>query len=243
VARDREALLALLPDLPRWVELRALLLGNRGDVLGFRGAPLAAAVADAAFGSAFVVGEPSFEAIGEALGLAGLSGTLMSAPESAAWVRQAIPELSAERAIIHALGSGAAPQPGSLADVRHLRPDEAETIALPPELRVELRAATVAGTPIAAALADGVPVAFCYAGSVTETLWDVSIDTLEPWRRRGFAARAAGFEIARLRGFGRRPVWGAAESNTASRRLAAKLGFVPVDELWIFATPPSSPVA
>ena len=243
MSRDREALLALLPDLPRWVELRALLLGNRGDVLGFRRAPLAAAVADAAFGAAFVVGEPSFEAIGEALGLVGLSGILISAPESAAWVRQAIPELGAERAIVHELGAGAALPAIPPGNVRHLRPDEVETLTLPPELRVELRAATAAGTPIAAALAAGEPVAFCYAGSVTETLWDVSIDTHEPWRRRGFASRAAGFEIARLRAFGRRPVWGAAESNTGSRRLAAKLGFVPVDELWIFATPPSSPVA
>jgi hypothetical protein len=161
VSRDRMALLRLLPDLPRWVELRSLLLGDRGDVLGFRREPLAAAVADAAFGSAFVVGEPSFAAIGEALALAGPSGTLLSAPESVDWVRRALPELFAERAILHELGAGATLPPISPGDVRHLRLDEVETLALPSELREELRAATSAGTPVAAPRADGGPVAVC----------------------------------------------------------------------------------
>jgi hypothetical protein len=33
---------------------------------------------------------------------------------------------------------------------------------------------------------------------------------------------------------GKKPVWGAFESNTASMNLAAKLGFVPVDGLYVF---------
>ena len=125
----------------------------------------------------------------------------------------------------------------------HLHPAEVEMLTLPDELRDELGAAESAGTPIAAALAEGMPVSFCYAGSVTESLWDVSIDTLEPWRRRGYAARAARFEIARLLRFGRRPVWGAVESNAGSLGLASRLGFVPVDAVWLFTTPPARPAA
>ena len=240
---DRAALLARLPDAPRWVELRALLLKGRGEILGFCPKPFAAAVADAAYRSAFVAGRPSFAAMGEALAMAGPGAILMTPTDSVAWARRAFPELVAERAILHQLSGGGAGTEARPRGVRHLAPGEVETLTLPPALQDELRAAAAGGTPIAAALADGVPVAFCYAGSITESLWDVSIDTLESWRRRGYAARAARFEIERFRALGRQPVWGAVESNGPSRGLARKLGFTPVEELWILSTPPLNPPA
>ena len=43
---------------------------------------------------------------------------------------------------------------------------------LPPDLLSEFR---VAYSPIAASLADGHPVSFCYAAAQTEGLWDISI--------------------------------------------------------------------
>ncbi|MGH7630176.1 MAG: hypothetical protein ACREOF_12520 [Gemmatimonadales bacterium] len=83
--------------------------------------------------------------------------------------------------------------PGS---VRHLAAEEtAALVDLPDALREELRGVEAAGIRIATALSDGAPVAFCYAGAETESLWDLSIDTLESWRRRGFAGRAAAFEV------------------------------------------------
>jgi len=51
------------------------------------------------------------------------------------------------------------------------------------------------------------PVAFCYPVVQTETLGDVSIDTLEAHRL---------------------------ESNTASRTLAARLGLIETDRLTVF---------
>jgi hypothetical protein len=243
VSPDQDALLARLPDLPRWVELRALLLTGRCDVVALEHDPLAAAVAAGAFRSAFVVGRPPFAAMGEALAIAGESGTLIAPGESVAWVQDALPELRPERAILHELAPGVEVIAGDPGTVRHLHPSEIEMLTLPDDLREELRAAESAGTPIAAVLAEEMPVSFCYAGSVTESLWDVSIDTLEPWRRRGYAARAARFEIARFLRLGRRPVWGAVESNAGSRGLASRLGFVPVDELWIFTPPPARPAA
>jgi GNAT superfamily N-acetyltransferase len=230
---SREALLASLPDVPRWVELRSLLLAGRGEILGCSAEPLACAVSDPAFGSAIVVGRPPPGAIGEAFALAGPEGTVLGTPENRAWIEAALPELRVERVLIHELAATSLPQPRP-GDVRQLASGDLTTLVLPPGLHVELAEAAAAGTPIAAALADGMPVAFCYAGSITESLWDVAIDTLDPWRRRGYATRVAAFEIERLLKEGRRPVWGAVESNGASRGLASKLGFVPVDELWIF---------
>lgn len=239
---NRRELAALLPDLPRWVETRSILLAGRGEVLGLSLDPLACAVADPAFGSAIAVGRPPYEAIGEALALAGPRASVMAPPESREWVVAALPELSPERALLHVMGpEPTLPQlrPG---DVRQLGADEIAGLDLPGELREELREATAEGIKIAAAMAEGSPVAFCYAGSVTESLWDISIDTLEPWRRRGFAARAVAFEIARFAGLGKQPVWGALESNAASRGLARKLGFVPADEIWIFTAVDEEPM-
>ena len=88
-----------------------------------------------------------------------------------------------------------------------------------------------------AAWQDGLPVAFCYPVVQTETLWDVSIDTLEGYRHRGLGTRAARRMITRLLEFGKWPVWGALESNQASRALAARLGFIEADRLTVFSLP------
>jgi GNAT superfamily N-acetyltransferase len=108
---------------------------------------------------------------------------------------------------------------------------------VPPTLGDELRAAEAAGTPIAVALNKGCPAAFCYAGSITETLWDVSIDTLEPYRRRGHAMKAVSFLIEYYAARGKQPVWGALASNYASAALAQRLGFAAVDTLCVFSAP------
>ncbi len=78
---------------------------------------------------------------------------------------------------------------------------------------------------------DGRAVSFCYAALPTETLWDVSIDTLAAFRRRGLAAACFALAVETLSKTGRRPVWGAVDSNVASLQLAERLGFRPVDRL------------
>ena len=88
---------------------------------------------------------------------------------------------------------------------------------------------------MAAVWADGRPVSFCYPVWQTETRWDVSIDTLAPYRGRGLGARAARTLIRHMRGIGRAPVWGALESNAASRALAARLGFLEAGGIAVFA--------
>ena len=90
---------------------------------------------------------------------------------------------------------------------------------------------------MAATIVAGEAVSFCYAGSVTEQLWDISIDTLAEHRRRGYAALCVAFMVNHMRKQGKEPVWGALETNDASLGLAAKLGFVPVDRVVVFERP------
>jgi RimJ/RimL family protein N-acetyltransferase len=80
-------------------------------------------------------------------------------------------------------------------------------------------------------------VSFCYVAWETETLWDVSIDTLPSYRGRGLAVPAVFYLVALMKEKRKQAVWGAEESNLASMRLAAKLGFAPVDRLAVFHSP------
>jgi GNAT superfamily N-acetyltransferase len=92
--------------------------------------------------------------------------------------------------------------------------------------------------PVGVVIIDGTAASFCYPVWRTETLWDISIDTLEEHRGRALGSHAVRFMIELLRRDGREPVWGALESNGASLRLAAKLGFQPVDALVWFSRGP-----
>src|SRR5262249_43512698 len=56
---------------------------------------------------------------------------------------------------------------------------------LPSGLRHEITHARF-DFPTGAAFVGGLPVSFCYGCFTSESLWDVSIDTLEEYRRRGF---------------------------------------------------------
>ena len=103
---------------------------------------------------------------------------------------------------------------------------------LPLPLRDQLRDA-VARTPVWSASKEGQPVAFAYAAQSTESWFDISVDTLEGARNQGLGRAAAqGLIVDRmLRGL--RPVWSAVKSNEASHGLARRLGFEPVDLLWV----------
>ena len=141
-----------------------------------------------------------------------------------------------ERVLMHLLAPEWVAPPGKNVPVRMLREDDSLD-HLPPGLRFEMSQARVSG-PVAVALVDGLPVSFCYPCWITETLWDVSIDTLEPYRRRGLAAQATQFMIGRMKEAVREPVWAALESNVASLALARQLGFTQVGETVVFSRGP-----
>jgi RimJ/RimL family protein N-acetyltransferase len=104
---------------------------------------------------------------------------------------------------------------------------------LPAELRREIDDVWP-GELVFAGFIDTVAVSFSYSSSRTETLADISIDTLEAYRGRSIAAAVASALIDHLVANGLTPVWGAVEGNAASLRLAAKLGFrQPAGELFV----------
>jgi GNAT superfamily N-acetyltransferase len=110
-------------------------------------------------------------------------------------------------------------------------PEQRWLEGLPEDVRLYARLAEA----IAVQIVGGAVVAVCAAGDVTETLWDVGIDTLEGHRRRGHAAACFHALAAWMAGRGRQPVWSAYEDYPPSLTLAAKLGFQPVDRIAVLS--------
>jgi RimJ/RimL family protein N-acetyltransferase len=109
---------------------------------------------------------------------------------------------------------------------------DASLAHLPEALGDELRTALAHGT-VWAAWVDNAPVSFAYAPWRSPRWFDVSVDTLAPARQLGLGTLVAAAMIRGERAHGREPVWGADENNLASLRLARRLGFRAVDELWV----------
>ena len=251
--------LTRVPDVPRWVDTRGMLLSGRAHVR-----PAAADPARDSFlvvapdvSLVGIVGEPGAEEIRAVV--ASLTGdiNLLAQSEDAAAVVRALPAWRRQTAILHVLPAEApwehAEDPGARIFTRETAPSLDH---VPAPLRLELRdalhgrttarfvpgelphaAATAGATlPMAAVWSGRLPVAFCYPVWQTERYWDVSIDTIESYRNRGFGARAARALIRHLRRSGRAPVWGALETNMASRALAARLGFIETVGLSVFTS-------
>ncbi|HVE78271.1 MAG TPA: GNAT family N-acetyltransferase [Gemmatimonadaceae bacterium] len=232
---SNHAIAKRLPDLPRWVEARDLLLHGPCEVLGLEEKPgLSLVVRDPTTELIVVIGRPAAPAIQEAVGRNVRGGELVALEEQATWLAGLLPGWTRTRAILHLLRDPARLPVASAGQVGWLDPGTLDRLPLPEELRRELEIGAE-DSPIAATFVDRQPVSFCYAGAVTESLWDVSIDTLAEHRRRGYAGLCAAYMIRHMEARGRRPVWGAVEENPASWRLARKLGFEPVDELALFA--------
>jgi RimJ/RimL family protein N-acetyltransferase len=251
--------LTRVPDEPRWIDTRGMLLSGRAEVYASAAADgsvpgLIVVVRDSALVS--VVERPLEAELRNPI--ATLSGdvNVLAQMEDADYVGAALATWRRRRAIVHVMRQ--LPQWDASLDP-HARVFTLESAPrfdhVPELLRRELldalKGRTVSrfvpgalppsGTarsritvPMAAVWADGRPVSFCYPVWQTETLWDVSIETLEPYRRRGLGARAARTLIRHMRRSGRSPVWGALDTNAASRALAARLGFLETGGLAVF---------
>jgi hypothetical protein len=233
-------LAAQLPDQPRWLETRGMLLGGRAQITGGTSVEtgFVARLVDGAVSVVAVVGRASPAAIARASDNLTAMTPILVQTDNAEHVASALAAAPGdpwqpERAILHRLSVQPSPPPFSDSDVRLLSAGDVLD-HLPPGLRYEITHASRL-VPIAVVVQDGRPVSFCYACWMTETLWDVSIDTLESGRSRGLGATAVTFMIDVMRQGGREPVWGALESNASSLRLASKLGFRPVDEVVCFS--------
>ena len=250
-----------VPDRPHWVDTRGMLLSGRAMVRARAGSdpshdPFIAVVPDAALAS--VVGEPFGEDIRAAVHSLSGDVNVLAQVEHASAVARALPDWTERSAIIHTLPrpmpweSEADPQARIFTRQNAPRFDHAPEV-LRRELLDALDGRTTSrfvhgelpdipaatrggGVPMAAVWADGRPVAFCYPVWQTETWWDVSIETLESHRGKGLGGRAARTLIRFMRQTGRAPVWGALDTNAASRALAARLGFREAARIAVFTS-------
>lgn len=206
-----------LPDTPRWVEANGIAADpthwreelDGGYALGHDAARLIV-----------VVGTPAPTNVRDLAARHSHHVILVEDP--------AIAPRPATRAVLHTL-----PDPDALPEHEGALPlpDDAP---LPDELSQELNWARTRGT-VWAAYVDGAPACFAYAPWRTPAWFDVSVDTLPSARQLGLATIVASTMIRAERTAGREPVWGADEGNFASMRLAARLGFVATDEIWVCA--------
>lgn len=251
--------LTRVPDLPRWIDTRGMLLSGRAAVYaptisGGAIPGVIVVVPDSAL--AAVAGRPAEATVREVIDTLRGDVNVLAQMEDADYVGRALAGWRRQRAIVHVLPEAqpweahadpnarvftlaSAPRFDHLPEL--LRRELLDALrgrtvsrfvpgALPPSGRLVSRVTV----PMAAVWADGRPVSFCYPVWQTETLWDVSIETLEPYRRLGLGAQAARTLIRHMRGTGRAPVWGALETNTASRALAARLGFLETGGVAVF---------
>jgi len=223
-----------LPDLPRWVEVRSLLLEGSGEILGFQEeSEMSLVLRDPDARSIFVVGRPIEDAIKAAVDKNGHGGEAIAPHEQAAWLAEILPSWMRSLIIVHHL-----PDMQRLPEVPNGIVDFLDPVAIPQlAIEVGLKQELSSGAErslIAATFLEQQPMSFCYAGAITESLWDISIDTVPEQRRKGYAALCVAYMIRSMHAQGKHPVWQALKDNPASWRLAQKLGFVPVDELVLF---------
>jgi GNAT superfamily N-acetyltransferase len=232
-----QRLLSIVPDEPKWVELRGMLLSGQCEIDGLEDAERLSFVArHAETDLVFVYGRLALDVVRQIVARQSTPEAVLCLPEDRGHVAGALTEWRSELATIYRLTDGEHLHQVPAGAVRLLTPSEIEaTDHMPAELKEELIEAAMY-SPVAAACVEQLPVSFCYAGSRTESLWDISIDTLARYRNRGYAALCVAFLIEHFRHQGLAPVWGAWESNVPSMKLAAKLGFTPVDQLVVFET-------
>lgn len=222
-----------IPDLPRWVDARGLLLSRRGFLV------------DAADGCRVVCGRAdrlivpvTFDLTREldaiaAREIAGPATILLQEVmlPSARWLLQ---DWEAVPATVYAL------QPERAREWRmpqwHTSPISPSQLEAAQHLPNSLRATLLdvqSRSPVWAATAEGQPLAFAWSVTSTEAWFQVWVETVESARGKGLGRAAAmGLIVDRvLRGL--RPVLRVAGTNLAGARLARRLGFEAVDLHWL----------
>jgi hypothetical protein len=223
----RDHWLEIFADEPRWVDIRGVLLEgpefhgeDSGCIAVRRGGRLLVAM-----------GSPERTAFESALAAAHPEADLLATGEAVAACRRYL-AIEGERALIHALGVDGltAREEGPEAVLTDSGVDLA---GFSEDLRWEVKQVSDRW-PIAVVLDEGAVTSVCFPALITESFWDVSINTAEDFRRRGRAVAAFRRLEREMRQGGRQAVWGALETNIASLALAARLGFDRVGEVVVF---------
>ena len=219
----RHRLKSALPDSLQSFYARALLEDSRTEIVGDLESAL---ILNKALSLGVIHGlrlvEGTIEALNEGTEILA-TGPLQGLPPGWEWCRGIFMALE-DRAALRASQEKA----GSL-----VVPLDEPMLALAPEaLRPLLEEALHRGHATCV-LVEGRPVSVASAYLRTETHFDISVDTLEPYRNRGFARMAAARLIGSEALKRLSPHWGALESNPASWRTGQSLGFRPVGHLWL----------
>jgi RimJ/RimL family protein N-acetyltransferase len=250
-------LAAALPDAPRWVAVRAMLRSGHAEVTGGTSveAGFVVRLVHGAMSAVAVVGRPPSEAIRCASEGTTAMTPILAQTDNAPHVAASLSDRhesngarstsngerrtpwTSEAMIVHELSSTPPAVDRSVAALVRLLEPADPLDHLPPGLRHEMKHARELA-PVGSVVIDSRPVSFCYPCWTTERFREVSIDTLDAYRGRGLGAAAVVFMIEHLRHDGLVPVWSALDSNTSSRRLAARLGFEPVDRIVAFSRGP-----
>jgi RimJ/RimL family protein N-acetyltransferase len=130
-------------------------------------------------------------------------------------------------------------------EVRQLRPEELPLLArAAPELRrvgYPTLAQLLEEGIVAAAVVEGGVVAIAHTYARTPRHADIGVATLPAWRRRGFSTAAAALVAREAQREGQTPVWSTGRDNSASLRVAAKLGFEEVSRrTYVILSPESA---
>ena len=221
----------LLPDLPRWVEVRDLLLSEDCEIFDLQEkGELSFILRESSGKMVFVIGQPSIIGLQTALQNVEEGCMVVAPQEQVIWLTPALSGWTRTRIIIYTLSNLQRLPIASANQVDFLNNDTLNRLPISSDLMDELKDGAE-HSMIAATWVDQQPVSFCYAASETETWWDIAIDTLPEHRRKGYAAMCVSNMIRYMHPKGKQPIWQAVENNLPSRRLAQKLGFEPIDEL------------
>ena len=231
----REIILDLLPDIPRWIEARSMLISGRGMVLDFHqkdpSSQAYAALFQEDIGLGVLVGEPHQDLIYQ---LSELADEIICPAEYGNSALSVLEHWDKEEANLFRRPRDYR-NPYATKEVRRLSLRQLESIdGIPSLLFEELREELVSGTEIFYVAKGEQAASFCYAGAKTEKYWDISIETLPPFYRQGLATRCVCGAIEEMWTHGLEPIWAAVDANTASVKMANKLGFNAVDRLKIF---------
>jgi len=234
---DFQKIASTLPDNQLLLDTRGSLLSRPCELFGLTKESFVIRRFDTPL--ICIIGKPAVSAIQAAISKSVEEVEVLTYRESVAHVGSALKDWWREAAIIHEFSNP--PEIKEKIDGRVRLANENELFGLKnefPELAKELLKAAPFSA-IAAFFVNNKPVSFCYSTCESESLWDVSIETLPSYQRKGFAECCARFMIRQMLQKDKQPSWGALKSNTASLKLAEKLGFVPVGELYLFSRPSS----
>lgn len=82
------------------------------------------------------------------------------------------------------------------------------------------------GEPCLVIVVEGMAVALCYSARLTDRAAEAGVETLEPYRGRGYASTVVAAWARAVRGTGRTPLYSTSWDNLASQAVARKLGLI-----------------